>query len=179
MHKSNILLLPGLGDSDSLHWQSQWQQANPAWQRVLQRDWDRPVYEEWRATLEEAVGSSGPNTVVVAHSLGCLLVNQWAAETHLTIQGAMLVAPPDPHGAGFPAQATGFGELPQQTLSFSVLVVASADDPYAGPGFARRCADAWGGRLIDIGRAGHINTASGHGAWPQGRVFLNELLEGL
>jgi hypothetical protein len=91
----------------------------------------------------------------------------------------MLVAPPDPHRPSFPSQVSGFAELPLQRLPFATLVVASGDDPYATPGFARRCAEAWGGRLVELGNAGHINTASGHGAWQQGRALLDELLGGL
>lgn len=178
MDATKILLLPGLGDSDPGHWQSRWERANPLWRRVVQRDWERPVYDDWRAALETAVAASGPDTVLVAHSLGCLLVNRWAAQTGLTIRGAMLVAPPDPHRPGFPPQVSGFAELPLRRLPFATLVVASGDDPYAAPGFARRCAEAWGGRLVELGNAGHINTASGHGAWPQGRALLDELLGG-
>lgn len=31
--------------------------------------------------------------------------------------------------------------------------------------------------LVDAGQAGHINVASGHGAWPQGRQYLRALRE--
>jgi predicted alpha/beta hydrolase family esterase len=176
MDATKVLLLPGLGDSDPGHWQSQWERANPHWRRVAQRDWDRPVYDDWYAALETAVAASGPDTVLVAHSLGCLLVNRWAAQTDHKIRGAMLVAPPDPHRPSFPPQVSGFAELPLRRLPFATLVVASDDDPYATPGFARRCVEAWGGRLVELGNAGHINTASGYGAWPQGRALLDELL---
>jgi len=39
----------------------------------------------------------------------------------------------------------------------------------------RRAADfarSWGATLVSAGAAGHINTASGHGPWPQGRALL-------
>jgi len=72
--KSHVLILPGFQGSDSNHWQSRWEAANPSFQRVEQRDWDHPVCSEWVQTLEDAVKFSGPDTVLVAHSLACLLV---------------------------------------------------------------------------------------------------------
>jgi len=33
----------------------------------------------------------------------------------------------------------------------------------------------WDARLIDLGNAGHINVASGHGAWPEGRLLVDRL----
>ncbi|MHB1531390.1 RBBP9/YdeN family alpha/beta hydrolase [Acidithiobacillus sp.] len=51
----------------------------------------------------------------------------------------------------------GFSPFPLQPLMFPSMVVASADDPYGSVGFATQCALAWGGRLVNIGAAGHIN----------------------
>ena len=39
----------------------------------------------------------------------------------------------------------------------------------------RSFAAAWGTEFIDIGAAGHINTASGFGPWPFGEVLLERL----
>lgn len=171
-----ILVLPGIGNSGPGHWQTLWEQASGAMQRVQARDWSRPACAEWVAALETAVERSGPRTVLVAHSLACLQVAHWALHTTRAIHAALLVAVPDPTGPSFPAQASGFAPMALRRLAFASIVVASSDDPYGSVEHARRCADAWGSRLVEIGAAGHINAGSGLGDWPQGRALLDELL---
>jgi predicted alpha/beta hydrolase family esterase len=172
-----ILVLPGIGNSGPDHWQTRWERRHPNVRRVQQDDWDRPRRDAWVARLEAAVRTSGPDTVLVAHSLGCLLLAHWAASTVLPVRAAMLVAVPDPQGPAFPPEATGFHPLPLRRLPFRSLVVASRDDPYGGLPQAQRCAAAWGSRLVDAGALGHINAASGLGDWPQGLAWLEELLQ--
>ncbi len=132
---------------------------------MQQRDWNSPVCAEWVNVLEQAVAKIGESPVLVAHSLGCLCVAHWAAGTSLKIKGALLVAPPDPDDAGFPSEATGFSPVPLRSFSFQSIVVASSNDPYGSLEFARSCALAWGSRFVNIGSAGHINSASGLGEW--------------
>jgi predicted alpha/beta hydrolase family esterase len=40
---------------------------------------------------------------------------------------------------------------------------------------AQGFAEAWGSEFVNIGAAGHINTASGLGDWPQGFELLQRL----
>jgi len=172
---AKILMLPGCGDSGPMHWQSRWEAENPSFLRVAQDDWTRPVCKDWRARLEDAVAQIGPETVLVAHSLGCLLVAHWAASTHQRIKAALLVAVPDPAAPEFPSAAIGFARPPMQPLPFRSLIVASSDDPYADLGYARDCATAWGSELVAIGAAGHINALSGLGRWSKGFELLRHL----
>ncbi|MCY4753704.1 RBBP9/YdeN family alpha/beta hydrolase [Pelomonas aquatica] len=102
----------------------------------------------------------------MAHSLGCLLVACWAAQTQRPVRAALLVAAPDPQGPAFPAAAKGFGALPRQRLPFETRIIASRNDPYAGPAFSRQVAAAWGAELQAAGEAGHLNAQSGLGSWP-------------
>ncbi len=169
------LILPGIGNSDHAHWQTLWESANSECVRVQQRDWNRPVCDEWVNVLEQAVAETGESLVLVAHSLGCLCVAHWAARTTLKIKGALLVAPPDPKDAGFPSEATGFSPLPMRSFSFPSIVVASSNDPYGSLDFARSCALAWGSRFVNIGPAGHINSESGLGEWAEGWALYQEL----
>lgn len=171
-----ILIIPGIGNSGPEHWQSRWQAEEPGVTRVEQQEWDNPSYDDWRHTLEAAVAAAPRPPVLVGHSLGCLLIGRWAQETALPVQGAMLVAPPDPDGPSFPATARGFVPLPRQPLPFPSLVVASRDDPYGHIIFAARCAALWGSRFVDAGYCGHINAASGLGDWPWGKELLQGLL---
>lgn len=54
-----------------------------------------------------------------------------------------------------------------------------ADDPYASLERARALAAAWGSRFVDLGAAGHVNTAAEFGPWPEGEALLREWVEGL
>jgi uncharacterized protein len=170
-----VLLLPGFGNSGPEHWQSHWERQNTGCMRVEQTDWERPVCVAWMPALENAVRAAGPRALIAAHSLGCLLLVHWLARTSLEIAGALLVAVPDPRGPHFPVQAHGFEPVPAVRIACPSIVVASVDDPYGSVEFARRCADAWGSRLVNVGAAGHINAASGLGEWRAGQVLLSEL----
>lgn len=170
-----IVLLPGIGNSGPGHWQRIWADSDAGMTLIDGQDWDQPVREQWVENLDRTLRRVGPETILVAHSLGCLQVIHWAQARDVRIAGAMLVAPPDPQGPAFPSQASGFGDLPMQRLAFPTLVVASSDDPYASLDFSRRCAEAWGGRFVEVGARGHINGQSGLGDWTQGRELLDAL----
>jgi predicted alpha/beta hydrolase family esterase len=172
-----ILILPGIHDSGPTHWQSLWLHQHPNMRRVAQRDWHHPVCSEWAAVLDDAVRESGPQTVLVAHSLACLQLAHWAATTRHRIHAAMLVAVPDPEGPAFPKEATGFSGVPLQPFAFRSLVIGSSDDPYGGLPQARRCAAAWGSERIELEGLGHINAASGLGDWPWGLAQLERLIQ--
>ena len=169
------LILPGIGNSDHAHWQTLWESANSEFVRVQQRDWKNPVCDEWVNRLEQAVAAISESPVLVAHSLGCLCVAYWAAGTSLNIKGALLVAPPNPEEASFPSEARGFSLVPLGLLGFPSIVIASSNDPYGSLEFARSCASGWGSRFVNIGPAGHINSASGLGEWHAGLAFHQEL----
>jgi predicted alpha/beta hydrolase family esterase len=170
----DVMIVAGLWNSGPQHWQTLWQHRHPEWQRVPHRDWNNPECHEWVAELDAAIAASdqGP-PILVAHSLGCATVVQWAKQgSQLHIKGAFLVAPSDVEGPNYPAEAVGFGPMPMQKLPFPSVVVASADDPYVSLERARAFAAAWGSRLVEIGAAGHINGASGFGEWRDGEKML-------
>ncbi len=171
-----ILVLPGYGGSGPAHWQSAWERLYPQFRRVEQRDWERPDLGEWSGMLDAAVAAAGPETVLVAHSVACLLVAHWAGRTSRTVAAALLVAPPDPAQADFPAVLASFGPTPRTRLPFRSVVVGSTDDPYAAPDFAPACAAAWGSEFVSVGAAGHINAASALGEWPAGLALLRRLV---
>lgn len=171
------LIVPGIGDSGPQHWQSLWMQHHPRWRRVQQRDWDRPVLEEWVRGLDAAMAEPPQPTVLIAHSMGCLLVAHWAQRASLPVRAALLVAPPDPQASAFPATARGFEAVPSGRLPFPSLVVASSNDPFGSVEYAKRCAVAWGSAFAEIGAAGHINAESRLGEWPAGLVLLDGLLK--
>ncbi len=171
-----VLIIPGARNSGPEHWQSLWQAADPSMERLNVNNWDNPACDSWVKAIDSQVRRALEPVVVVAHSLGCLAFAHWAAQNQSTVRGALLVAVPDPDGPSFPAEATGFSPLPLLKLICKSIVVSSRDDPFGSPEYARRCAEAWGSRFVDIGCAGHINAASNLGRWSEGLQLLHELL---
>lgn len=170
------LIVPGIGNSGPRHWQTLWERRYPHWQRVQQRDWDHPVLEEWLPALKSTLAGISAPAVLIAHSMGCLLVAHWAQQASVPVRAALLVAPPDPQGSAFPSVVRGFETVPSGRLPFPSLVVASSNDPFGSLDYAKRCAAAWGSDFAEAGAIGHINAESGLGAWPAGLVLLERLL---
>lgn len=186
MDECKVLVVPGYLNSGDGHWQTLWEAAHPAFSRVPMPDWERPDCVAWCAALDAAVASvagAGSRVRLAAHSLGCLTIASWALrhgrrEHVAKVDGALLVAVPDPDGAQFPGAATGFDAVPLERLPFASIVVASTDDPYGGVPIAHRCGEAWGSRCENLGARGHINADSGLGGWPQGLAWLESLAGG-
>jgi uncharacterized protein len=177
IHMLEYLILPGYGGSGPKHWQSYWEKMDSSFVRVEQKDWEHPICSEWVATLEARISSAPDALVLVAHSLACLLVAQWARTTssrnHQKVRGAFLVGVPNPDSPAFPIEAVTFGPVPMNPLPFPSLIVVSSDDPFGTPEFARACARAWGGGITNIGAKGHINAESKLGSWNEGRKLLD------
>ena len=87
----HTLIIPGYGNSGPQHWQSLWQGARPNSSRFEPKSWDQPLRSDWVEALENSVAALGPDTILVAHSLGCLTVAHWAAQTRLRVKAALLV----------------------------------------------------------------------------------------
>lgn len=178
---SRVLIVPGTGNSSAAHWQSMWQGDDPgAFMRIAlpQDEWDSPTCDRWLAAIADGVNALGADTVLLAHSLGCLAVARWAAASEVRVRGAFMVAPPDPLGPAFPASAASFAPAPLRRLPCPSIVAASSNDRYASIAYARRCALTWGSRLYEAGAKGHLSDGDGLGAWPEGRALLEELRHG-
>lgn len=175
---ATLLIVPGLGGSGPTHWQSRWQDDDPRARRVEQRSWDEPELADWCETLERSVVAGAEPVVLVAHSLGALLVAHWARSGSVErVRGALLVAPPDVESPErVPENIRHFAPVPRARLVFPSIVVASRNDEYACIECARELAEAWGSRFVDVGERGHINAESDLGTWPEGRALLAELL---
>jgi serine hydrolase len=174
--RTPVLIVPGWGNSGPAHWQTLWQANEPDWERVMQRDWERPGAVDWLAAIDERVSECPAKPVLVGHSLGSIAIVKWAAIRKGKAAGAFLVAPADVEAFNCPSELRPFAPIPRRPIPFPVHVVASHDDPYVTVARAAEFAKRWGATFSDIGSAGHINTDSGHGAWPEGRALLDQLL---
>lgn len=185
----DILIVPGLGNSDPDHWQSRWERNLRTARRVVQDDWLAPSKDDWVRRLVEAVDAAVRPAVLVAHSLGCIAVVHAAHELACDkVAGAFLVGTPDVDNPDIwpdvdlrrwhPA-AAGFAPLPGKPLPLPARMIASSNDPYCALERSQALAAAWGADLSVIAQAGHLNTASGQGPWPEGLLTFGLFLRGL
>ena len=181
MTMPSVLVLPGWQNSGPAHWQSLWE-AEHGYRRVEQHDWMFPLRGDWVARLEELVleqtcaapQRDDPGIVLVAHSLGCLLVAAWAAHSRNTarVKAALLVAPGDPEREELGGVLASWSPIVLQALPFRSRLLGSHNDPYCSFERARFFAAAWGSEFTDYARHGHINADSGLGSWPDGHRML-------
>lgn len=178
-----VFTLPGLHGAGPDHWQTHWEQAFPAFRRVEQADWERPVYKDWTARLSEAVRVCTRPAVLVAHSLGTSLTMRWSFEQPALarkVAAAFLVAPTDRDRFDAPdSPLRAFGPMILKKLPFPSLVVASRNDDRVSFERAEAFAAAWGSRLVDAGALGHIGSAAKLGLWPFGLCWFGQLIGSL
>lgn len=172
-----VLVVPGLGNSLEGHWQTWLQRQYARSVRVQQPDWQRPDLDAWADRIAQTMALH-PRTdwVAAAHSFGALalahhLQRQRLAGRPSPVRAALLVAPADPLKFGVHDTLQDGG-----ALGVPGRVVASSSDPWMTLDAARRWAALWDTAFSNLGDAGHINIASGHGPWAQGRYWVDELL---
>jgi predicted alpha/beta hydrolase family esterase len=174
------LIVPGFHGSGSAHWQTWIEGRLSGARRVRGIDWETPILARWAGAVRAEIDAAPHAVWLVAHSFGCLASVVAAIDRPDKVAGVLLVAPADPvrfGPLGLRDAAAGRDEsiaawLPETPLDCPSTVVASSNDPWVELGTAALWADRWGSRLIDIGRAGHINTESGFGPWPFGLELL-------
>ena len=186
MTAPTVLIVPGLRDHVEEHWQTQLA-ARLERVRVVppMGRTDLDCATRVRAIEQEATAIAGP-LIVVAHSGGTIMVAHWAHHTRRRhVVGALLATPPDferPMPPGFPTieelSAGGWLPVPRIPLPFPSIVAASRNDPLAEYERVVSLADGWRSRLVDLGKVGHLNPASGFGDWPRALTLIDELAPG-
>jgi predicted alpha/beta hydrolase family esterase len=173
------LILPGWQGSPAEHWQSHWQNSLPNARRVEQDDWQQPEPRAWVARLDENLRQAPGEVILVAHSLGCITVANWAADACAgvlnRVRGALLVAPADVERANCPEALRGFAPIASRRLPFPTQVIGSSNDPAASVARVLELARGWGSEVAILDGAGHINVKSGHQRWDQGFGYLYRL----
>src|SRR6201995_262644 len=159
---STTLIVPGLRSSGPTHWQTWLARGGAGSVRVTQRDWNDPHLPEWSARVRREIARATGSTFIAAHSFGALAAIQAASDYAERISGALLVAPADPEHFG----VAEF--LPIKRMTFPIIVVGSTDDRWLSIETAERWARLWGAEFVNLGAAGHINSESGFGPWPEG-----------
>lgn len=170
---THYFIVPGLGNSGPEHWQTWFEKSGDNFTRIQQQEWDAPACMDWVSTIDKAIaGYDLSSVILIGHSLGCSTIAHWAVQTGKIIKGAMLVAPSDIEAPVYNFAATGFTPIPFSPFPFKTIVVTSDDDPWVSTARATYFSGCCGSELINIGNAGHINAASGYGAWQEGLSIL-------
>jgi len=176
---TQILIIPGLGDSGESHWQSFWLNKFDNSSKIIQDDWDHPNLDSWLKKLNDNILKSGRPIILVAHSLAVSLVLHWAKRyTNSNVKGALLVAPADVDSpAHTPDVVRGFSLMPTVHLPFPSIVVASENDAFVSIERAKYFAEKWGSDFINVGFKGHINSDSKLEFWEEGQIILDKLIK--
>lgn len=171
-----LLIIPGLNDSDSGHWQTWLQAQFPGSRRVVQHRPQVGELERWSARIQDVLDQH-PETdwVAAAHSFGVLalahhlaLVQQRGERSR--IRQALLVAPAEPDRFGVAEL------LPHRRLPVPTTLIASQNDPWMSSVNALRWASRWGSSYSNLGWVGHINTEAGFGPFPLAKRWVDAAL---
>lgn len=180
--KTTTLVVPGLRDHAAQHWQTLLAASDPAIRSVPPMGREDLDCARRVEAIERAVRSIEGPVLIVAHSGGCIMVAHWARQTRCQVHAALLVTPPDfetPMPPGYPTlaqlDAGGWLPVPRTPLPFRSIVAASHNDPLGTYERVGLLARDWGSELADLGEVGHLNPASGYGAWPQALDFIERL----
>jgi len=166
----SFLIVPGIGDGGTAHWQNHWRAILPKAHALLPRRRDSIDLEEWAAAISRAA-TAMDRPLVIAHSFGCIAA-LIAAESGADLGGALLVAPVDVQEVGISVR------LARRRLAFPSVLVASTNDPWLKLVSAGELASVLGSRFVPLRDAGHINAESGFGPWPEGLQLLREIAQG-
>ena len=171
----HTIIVPGVGGSDSDHWQSWLQRELMSCSRVQQKDWNLPILKDWMKSFVTLVAKTEAPIQIVAHSFGCLTsVAALAQHPELTskIKKLILVAPANPARFG----ANGFARnspndyatyFHQLKIAVPTEMIISENDPWLNFDDALALAKAWRIKPRNLGQVGHINVASGFRSFPE------------
>jgi predicted alpha/beta hydrolase family esterase len=166
--------VPGLHGSEEAHWQSWLERQFPRSLRVEQSDWDMPNLDGWARSVAQLLTRERGPFVIAAHSYGCLATAHAFTRyiSHADVVGILFVAPASPE------KFMSVGKFAAQRLGVPSILVGSETDPWMPVREARELARQLGSTFVNLGEAGHINTAAGFGPWPRAKFFIETLVHG-
>ena len=182
---ATVLLIPGLREHVSNHWQTLLAARLPRARTVPARGRENLDCAARIEAIESEAGAIAGPLIVVAHSAGVIAAVHWLRRTGRSVQGALLATPPDferPLPEGYPTIAAlregGWLPVPRERLPCPSIVAASGNDPLGSFDRVAALAASWGSCLVDLGEVGHLNPASGFGEWPAAERLIEELAPG-
>ena len=179
---ATVLIVPGLREHVPEHWQTLLAAGLSKVHTVQPLETDKLSRTARVAALDRVLQAIDGPVILVAHSAGVMMVAHWAAQSRRPIKGALLATPADvesPFPAGYPTtdmlREHGWLPIPRAPLPFPSVVAASSNDPLCAMVRARAMAKDWGSALEALGPVGHLNPASGFGAWPKAIELIARL----
>lgn len=178
---THTVIVPGVGGSEYNHWQSILQrQLMSSCSRVQQNNWNLPILKGWVAEFVKTVTPIKDDIQIVAHSFGCLTTVAALAqhpELNSKVKNLVLVAPANPARfgeAGFArdSQSDYQAYFHQLKILAPTHLIISENDPWLEFQDALQLAKAWNLNPVNLGQVGHINVASGFGAFPELEKYL-------
>jgi predicted alpha/beta hydrolase family esterase len=167
-----LVTVPGLHGSEGAHWQTWLERQFARSLRVEQANWDAPDLALWAQSLRELLARERGPFVLAAHSFGCLATAyalQQAPFAH-DVVGVLFVAPASPRKFDFA------GPFDARRVGVPSILIGSETDPWMPLADARDLARRFGSAFVNLGDAGHINTAAGFGPWPRAKYFIDTLV---
>jgi predicted alpha/beta hydrolase family esterase len=126
------------------------------------------------ARLDEVLLDDDRPALLAAHSLAATCGGLGRPLAHRRVCGALSRRPT--WISRGPAATAGWRPVVRTVLPFPGTIVYSEDDPFGSPAATRTLAQDWGvATTFSLGPRGHVNAASGLGAWPEGRQLLEAL----
>jgi predicted alpha/beta hydrolase family esterase len=182
---ATVLLIPGLREHVSNHWQTLLAARLPGARTVPPGGRENLDCAARIEAIEREAGALAGPLIVVAHSAGVIATVHWLRRTRRSVQGALLATPPDferPLPEGYPTitalREGGWLPVPRARLPCQSIVAASGNDPLGPFNRVAALAACWGSWLVDLGDVGHLNPGSGFGEWPAALRFIEDLAPG-
>lgn len=172
---TRFLLVPGRGKPRRGHWLQRLADAHPDYRWAPEPTGPPFLLDERVTALHEAVSADDEPAVLIAHSAGCLTTIVWAARHAGPVRGALVVAPPHVDPEHWPDLDAATLAAFRRRLPFPAVLVASRTDPWSTFEQFERYAEDWGAELVDLGDAGHVDTGSGYGPWPDAERLVATL----
>ncbi|MFM0684799.1 alpha/beta fold hydrolase [Paraburkholderia strydomiana] len=167
-----LVTVPGLHGSEGAHWQTWLERQFARSLRVEQADWDAPDVAGWANSLRENLARERGPFVLAAHSFGCLAAAHALQQASYAneVVGVLFVAPASPQKFAFA------GPFEARRVGVPSILIGSETDPWMPLAGARELAQRFGSAFVNLGDAGHINTAAGFGPWPRAKYFVDTLV---
>ncbi|QES89516.1 RBBP9/YdeN family alpha/beta hydrolase [Rhizosphaericola mali] len=132
---------------------------------------DKPILEEWIATIQENVKQPDTETYFIGHSLGCIATLQYLNTLNIVTGGTILVAGFDqkikelPELNNFVTPPLNYTKLQEQATPF--IVFGSPQDYIVPFSMTQKLANSLEAELISIPNAGHFMQDDGFLVFPQ------------
>lgn len=172
----NALIFHGYGANPNDHWfgwlAQQLDSASISTKVPALPDSLAPDAARWQESIGATVGEPSEDSVVIAHSLGCLavlrylslLTSAWRLGSLVLVSGFLDPLPALPELDGFISagcDVTGLSERINR-----VIVIRSDDDPLVPPVHTDRLAGLLEAETVVVPKAGHFLAADGYSTLP-------------